>query len=178
MTSDDMAAGASALDRDWVSGTVARGRARREQVAAEAAAGAASLSLPAIERVADNGGEAAIYLRAGSVADIHVPGMGKVATIKAGDGWGTAVVSPRVLHTGTGPPEATPEAGARDAMSPGEVAPWSPGAQLFSVDYRGLPPASWVEITEALIRVVHGSWHAAQVHEEVYRIWREMCDRP
>ena len=171
MTSDDLAAGANALDREWAGGTTARTRARRRQVAAEAAAGAASLSAPAIERVSDNGGEASVYLRAGSIADIYIAGMGKVATIKAGDGWGAAVVSPRILHAGA---EPEPAAGDRDAMSPGDVARWAPGAGAFS-RAPGLPPAAWADGTEALLRSLHPGWHAARVHEEVYGIWREMC---
>lgn len=174
MTSDDLAAGANALDREWVSGTTARTRAGREQIAAEAADGAASLSAPAIERVTDRGGEASVWLRAGSVTDIYVPGMGKVATIKAGDGWGSAVVSPRVLHAG---PEPAPAAAGHDAMSPGDVAPWIPGAMLSARGTGALPPADWVDRFEGLIRMLHRDWPAARVHEEVYAIWREMCDK-
>ena len=174
MTSDDLAAGANALDRERVSGIAARTRARRQQVAAEAAA--ASLSAPAIERVTDSGGEAAIWLRDGAIADIYVPGMGRVATIKAGDGWGSAIISPRLLPAGPPAEPADAAPGGADAMTPGSVQPYVPNGYL-RMYAEPLAPAGWASRTEALIRALHPDREPAAVHEEVYRIWREMCGK-
>jgi hypothetical protein len=117
-------------ERRWNRETRDRTRAKHEQTAAEAVAGAASLRAPGITSVTQDGDEAVVHLRGGATLDVHVPGMGRIACIRAGDGWAIAVISPRVLHNGAQPPSGDPGDGWRAPWGDVAVAPYIPNAAV------------------------------------------------
>ena len=78
---------AASAERKWLKGASSRTEARHEETAALAAAGAASVLASAITTVREDGAEAEVHLRAGGILAVHVPRLGQVATIRAGDGW-------------------------------------------------------------------------------------------
>ena len=112
-------------------GHAQRTEAKREQIAAEAVAGAASLRAPGITSVEQFGDEAVVHLREGATLDVHVPGMGRIAVFRAGDGWATAIISPRVMHNGALPPAGDPGDGWREPWSEVAVGSLVPGARLM-----------------------------------------------
>jgi len=119
-----------AAERKWLRGTRERTEAKREQTAAEAVAGAASLRAPGITSVTQDGDEAVVHLREGATLDVHVPGMGRIAVIRAGDGWATAIISPRVMHNGALPPSGDPGDNWRPPWSDVAVQPYAPSVAV------------------------------------------------
>lgn len=160
-------------ERKWLKGAGDRARARHEQVQAEAQAGAASLVASGILGISENGAEAVVRLRPGAILTADVPGMGVIATIKAGDGWATAVISPRVLNGAPGS-GGTGDAGdgVLECMTPGSIAPYVPGAlQMSRVD---LAPLGWAKLMQAALRDLFPGWPEGRIVRQARQIYEDL----
>lgn len=165
-----------AARRRWERDTPERTAAKHLQTAAEAQAAAASIVSSAILFQTETGAEAHIDLRDGGILEVGAPGLGIIATIRAGDGWATAIVSPRVLNGAPGS-GGTGERGETEPFSYGHVERVQWGVAI-RFDKQSLCPTPLADAIRAAARALHPSWDAGQCNAEVQRVWENMRAEP
>jgi hypothetical protein len=175
-TETDPAESMPPMERGWLEGTAGRTSARREALRAEAAEGVASLAAPAIDDQSDHGGEAKLTLRPGGILHIFMPGLDWVATLRAGDGWGNAVVSARILPAGAASGGAQPD-GGREPYGVTTVTGMSAGMFAPLTGPVALPPAGFFRAVGEGLRDLHPQWEAGRVQAEAEALWKDMCER-
>jgi hypothetical protein len=172
----DPADGMAPMERGWLEGTAGRTAARREALRAQAAEGVASLAAPAIEHQADHGGEAQVTLRPGGILHVKMAAMDWVATLRAGDGWGTAVVSPRILPAGAAAGARQPEDG-REPYGAATVTGIGTGFAPLTGPV-ALPPAGFFRAVTGALLELHPHWEPGQAQAQAESMWKAMCELP